>query len=104
MRTSSSRTATYSGWAGGGRKRARSAEGSAVRAASNASMYRSRSIHWALGLGFGGGGFMVVQIGGQLLAAVLERSFDRPQAAAGQPGDLVALVALPAQLHAPALP
>src|SRR4051794_28303701 len=103
MRTSSSRTATYRGWRGGGKNGARSAAGSATRAASNASMNRSRSIHWALGRGFGGGLFMVVQEGGELLAAVLERSLDRPQAAAGEPGDLVDLVTLHAQLDDAAL-
>src|SRR5947209_891630 len=104
MRTSSSRTGMCSGWSGGGANRARSAAGSPARAASNTSTYFSRSIHWALGVRRGGGGlFMVEQEGGQVLAAVLQRPFDRPQAAAGQLGDLVDLVALHAQLHDVAL-
>src|SRR4051794_2520134 len=103
MRTISSRTETNSGWAAGGRYGVRSAVGSAARAASNASMYRSRSIHWTLGRRLGGRLLMVVQKGGELLAAVLERSFDGPEAAAGQAGDLVDLVALHAQLHDAAL-
>src|SRR3954453_1749144 len=100
MRTNSSSTEMYKGGGGGGRSGAKSVAGSAARAASNASTYRSRSIHWAAGWRRGGGGlFMVGEEGGELLAAVLERPLDGPQAAAGQPGDLVDLVALHAQLH-----
>src|SRR5688572_3410974 len=98
MRTNSSRTGRCRGWLGGGRKSARSAAGWTLRAASNASMNSSRSIQRALGVRRGSGWLMVLQEGSELLAAVLQRPLDGAQAAAGQLGDFVHLVALQAQL------